>query len=55
MDGGEQQMGAAEAVAAGLHYSSARISALLQGRQTYALDGDYSERELWIRLSPDAA
>ena len=42
LDGGEQQLGAAEAVA-GLQYSAARLSALLQGRQTYALNGDYSE------------
>ena len=49
MDGGELQMGAAEAVA-GLHYSAARLSALLQGRQTYALDGDYSESGIMAQL-----
>ena len=49
MDGGELQMGAAEAVA-GLHYSSARLSALLQGRQTYAFNGDYSESGIMGQL-----
>ena len=49
MDGGEQQMGAAEAVA-GLHYTSARLSALLQGRQTYAFNGDYSESGIMGQL-----
>ena len=49
MDGGEQQMGAAEAVA-GLQYSAARLSALLQGRQTYAFNGDYSESGIMGQL-----
>ena len=49
MDGGELQMGAAEAVA-GLQYSSARLSALLQGRQTYAFNGDYSESGIMGQL-----
>ena len=49
LDGGEQQMGAAEAVA-GLQYSSARLSALLQGRQTYAFNGDYSESGIMGQL-----
>ena len=49
MDGGEQQMGAAEAVA-GLQYSSVRLSALLQGRQTYAFNGDYSESGIMGQL-----
>ena len=49
LDGGEQQMGAAEAVA-GLQYSAARLSALLQGRQTYAFNGDYSESGIMGQL-----
>ena len=49
MNGGELQMGAAEAVA-GLQYSSARLSALLQGRQTYAFNGDYSESGIMGQL-----
>ena len=49
MDGGELQMGAAEAVA-GLQYTSARLSALLQGRQTYAFNGDYSESGIMGQL-----
>ena len=42
LDGGDLQMGAAEMVL-GLRYSTGRFSALLQGRQTSALDGSYSE------------
>ena len=42
LDGGDLQMGAAE-VLLGLRYRTGRFSALLQGRQTYAFDGTYSE------------
>ena len=42
LDGGDLQMGAAEMLL-GLRYSTGRFSALLQGRQTSALDGSYSE------------
>ena len=42
LDGGDLQMGAAEVVL-GLRYSTGRFSAPLQGRQTSALDGSYSE------------
>ena len=45
LDGGDLQMGAAEMVL-GLRYSTGRFSALLQGRQTSALDGSYSESGL---------
>ena len=45
LDGGDLQMGAAEMVL-GLRYSTGRFSTLLQGRQTYALDGTYSESGL---------
>ena len=47
--GGELQMGAAEVVA-GLQYSTERLSALLQGRQTYAFNGDYSESGIMGQL-----
>ena len=39
---GDLQMGAAEMLL-GLRYRTGRFSALLQGRQTYAFDGSYSE------------
>ena len=45
LDGGDLQMGAAEMVL-GLRYSTGRFSAILQGRQTSALDGSYSESGL---------
>ena len=45
LDGGDLQMGAAEMVL-GLRYSAGRFSALLQGRQTSALDATYSESGL---------
>ena len=45
LDGGDLQMGAAEMVL-GLRYSTGRFSAILQGRQTSALDGTYSESGL---------
>ena len=40
--GGDLQMGAAE-ILLGLRYRTGRFSSLLQGRQTYAFDGSYSE------------
>ena len=45
LDGGDLQMGAAEMVL-GLRYRTGRFSALLQGRQTYSFDGNYSESGL---------
>ena len=45
LDGGDLQMGAVEMVL-GLRYSTGRFSALLQGRQTSALNGTYSESGL---------
>ena len=42
MDSGDVEMGAAE-ILLGIRYRTGRFSALLQGRQTYAFDGTYSE------------
>ena len=42
MDVGDVEMGAAEMLL-GIRYRTGRFSALLQGRQTYAFDGTYSE------------
>ena len=49
LDGGDLQMGAAE-VLLGLRYRTGRFSALLQGRQTYAFDGTYSESGILAEL-----
>ena len=53
LDGGELQMGAAEMLL-GLRYNTGRFSAVLQGRQTYAFDGSYSESGILgeLRFSP---
>ena len=49
LDGASSRWEQRKAVA-GLQYSAARLSALLQGRQTYALNGDYSESGIMGQL-----